>query len=89
MVIFMQLKEYIKEHRIISDGSMGTYYSNLVNQTGAVSEFANLSSPEIIEQIHLEYLQAGARILRTNTFAANTVVLKENENRIRDIRSRM
>lgn len=85
MVIFMQLKEYIKEHRIISDGSMGTYYSNLVNQTGAVSEFANLSSPEIIEQIHLEYLQAGARILRTNTFAANTVVLKENENRIRDI----
>lgn len=71
----MKIKEYLKEHRIIPDGSMGTYYSALVNQPGAISEFANLSAPDTIEQIHSEYLDAGASFLRTNTFAANRAIL--------------
>lgn len=50
---------------------MGTYYSSLVNQPGAYSERANLHAPEIIEQIHRDYIQAGAAMIRTNTFAAN------------------
>ena len=72
----MKINEYLKEHRLIPDGSMGTYYSNIVNQPGAVSEYANLSAPEIIERIHRDYIEAGARMLRTNTFAANLAVLK-------------
>ena len=74
----MQLKEYLKEHLIISDGSMGTYYSGMVNQPGAISEYANLSSPELIELIHTKYIEAGAGMLRTNTFAANRAVLHIN-----------
>ncbi|MDF2844950.1 MAG: Methionine synthase (cobalamin-dependent), methyltransferase domain [Herbinix sp.] len=69
------MKEFLKDNHIIPDGSMGTYYSQIVNQPGAISEFANLSSPAVIERIHTEYLNAGARILRTNTFAANRAVL--------------
>jgi methionine synthase / methylenetetrahydrofolate reductase(NADPH) len=72
----MKLKDYLKEHRLIPDGSMGTYYSSLVNQPGAMSEFGNLSSPDIIKKIHQDYIQVGARILRTNTFAANREVLR-------------
>jgi homocysteine S-methyltransferase len=72
----MSLKEYLKEHRLIPDGSMGTYYSNLVNQPGAVSEYANITAPQIIESIHKEYIRAGARVIRTNTFAANRRVLQ-------------
>lgn len=71
----MNIKEYLKKYRIIPDGSMGTYYSSLVNQPGAISELANLYSPEIIEEIHKKYLDAGARMLRTNTFAANSSIL--------------
>ncbi|MHB8130125.1 MAG: bifunctional homocysteine S-methyltransferase/methylenetetrahydrofolate reductase, partial [Mobilitalea sp.] len=72
----MKINEYLKEHRLIPDGSMGTYYSSIVNKPGAVSEYANLSAPEIIERIHRDYIAAGARMLRTNTFAANLAVLK-------------
>ncbi len=71
----MKLQEYLHQHRIIADGSMGTYYSNLVNQPGAYSERANLIAPEIVEQIHKEYIAAGARLIRTNTFAASRHVL--------------
>ncbi|MDF2539785.1 MAG: 5-methyltetrahydrofolate--homocysteine methyltransferase [Herbinix sp.] len=74
----MLIKEYLKTHRLIPDGSMGTYYSKLMNQPGAVSEYANLSAPEMIEQIHMDYLSSGARLLRTNTFAANRAVLHIN-----------
>ncbi len=73
------MKEFLKDNHIIPDGSMGTYYSQIVNQPGAISEFANLSSPDVIERIHTEYLNAGARILRTNTFAANRAVLNRKK----------
>ncbi|MGB4660623.1 MAG: bifunctional homocysteine S-methyltransferase/methylenetetrahydrofolate reductase [Mobilitalea sp.] len=72
----MEIREYLKENRLIPDGSMGTYYSTMVNLPGAISEYANLSNPEMIEQIHKDYICAGARMLRTNTFAANRAVLK-------------
>ncbi len=65
----MRLLEYLRTHRIITDGSMGTYYASLVNQPGAYSERANLEAPELIERIHKEYIQAGADLIRTNTFA--------------------
>lgn len=72
----MDIREYLKKNRLIVDGSMGTYYSNLVNQTGVMSERGNLSSPQLIEQIHLDYIKAGARLIRTNTFAANQRILR-------------
>ncbi len=78
-IIRMLLKEYLKQYRLIPDGSMGTYYSTLVNQPDAVSEYANLSNPDLIRRIHLEYIAAGARMLRTNTFAANRAVLGVKE----------
>ena len=72
----MQIKDYLQTNKIILDGAMGTYYSNVVNRPGAISEFANCSDPELIEAIHKDYIAAGARIIRTNTFAANQAVLK-------------
>jgi len=72
----MRLKDYMETHRLIPDGSMGTYYSRIMNQPGAISELANLQSPDIIKQIHKEYINSGARVLRTNTFAANCEVLQ-------------
>ena len=75
----MRIKDYLKDNRLVMDGSMGTYYSNLVNQPGAFSERANLTSPDTIKQIHRDYLAAGARLLRTNTFAASRAVLQIEE----------
>jgi homocysteine S-methyltransferase len=72
----MDLREYLKQHRVFPDGSMGTYYCSIVNQPNAISERANLTSPEVIKEIHVDYIKAGAQILRTNTFAASREVLQ-------------
>ncbi len=74
----MLLKEYLNKFRLIPDGSMGTYYSKIVNKADMMSELANLSDPDIIRRIHKDYIKSGAGMLRTNTFAANRTLLRMN-----------
>ncbi len=84
----MELREYLKTHRVFPDGSMGTYYCSIVNQPNAISEKANLTAPDIIKTIHIDYLRAGARLLRTNTFAASREVLQcTTEEQIRIVKA--
>lgn len=71
----MRIQDYLKEHKLIIDGAMGTYYSRLENNENAVSEYASLTAPDKIIKIHHNYIKAGARLIRTNTFAANQQVL--------------
>ncbi len=72
----MNIKAYLQEHQLVADGSMGTYYGSIAGKPGAVSEAANLTDPDTIKQIHKDYLSSGARLLRTNTFAANRAMLR-------------
>lgn len=74
----MKLQDYLKHHKLITDGAMGTYFAQLQGNDRLISEYANIEQPEIIEMIHKQYIDAGAKLLRTNTFAANTEVLKMN-----------
>lgn len=75
----MKIQEYLKEHKLIADGAMGTYFAKMQGNDKLVSEFANIENPELIEKIHKQYIDAGARFLRTNTFAANMEVLKGDQ----------
>lgn len=63
------LRSYLKENILITDGAMGTYFSELIKENDVIPELAMLKTPHIIEQIHNEYIDAGAKIIRTNTFA--------------------
>lgn len=54
---------------LLSDGAMGTYFSRLTGLPASQCELSALDHPETIRQIHRAYLDAGAQILRTNTFA--------------------
>lgn len=63
-------REILNSGLILTDGAMGTYYAQLSGGDTTSCELANLARPELIRQIHQEYLAAGARLLRTNTFAA-------------------
>ena len=65
------MKGYLKNRVLIADGAMGTYYAKLKQDDSVMSEWANISEPEIIKGIHKEYIEAGAGLIRTNTFAAN------------------
>jgi methionine synthase / methylenetetrahydrofolate reductase(NADPH) len=65
--------EILSDRLILADGAMGTYYSQISGEGTAACELANLSRPGLIRRIHMDYLAAGARFLRTNTFAAAAV----------------
>lgn len=71
----MRIQDYLKQHKLIIDGAMGTYFARIENNENAVSEYANLEAPDKIKNIHLSYIKAGAKLIRTNSFAANRQVL--------------
>ncbi|NLY11213.1 MAG: bifunctional homocysteine S-methyltransferase/methylenetetrahydrofolate reductase [Firmicutes bacterium] len=73
----MDFRQFIKDNICITDGAMGTYYSNISCQSNTIAELANISNPDLIRSIHQEYVQAGARLIRTNTFSANTPTLRK------------
>lgn len=74
----MNIREYLKKEKLICDGAFGTYF---MQKTGKnlLPEQANLEMPELVTNIHMEYLEAGAVLLRTNTFASNKETLHCDE----------
>ena len=56
---------------VLCDGAMGTMlYARGVFINRCYDEL-NLSQPEMVREVHAEYLQAGAEVVETNTFGAN------------------
>src|SRR3954466_12506501 len=65
---FVQLLE---RRAVLCDGAMGTLlYAKGVFINRCYDEL-NQSQPELIRNIHREYVEAGAEVLETNTFGAN------------------
>jgi methionine synthase I (cobalamin-dependent)/5,10-methylenetetrahydrofolate reductase len=64
------------EHVYLFDGAMGTMlYSKGVFINKCYDEL-NLRNPEIVLEVHKEYVRAGAEILETNTYGANRMKLR-------------
>src|ERR1700676_4835747 len=81
------LLDRIKKFPALCDGAMGTLlYAKGVFINRCYDEL-NLSQPDLIRGIHHEYLQAGAEIVETNTFGANSFRLARHSlaDRVRDI----
>ncbi|MDF2877766.1 MAG: Methionine synthase, partial [Clostridia bacterium] len=57
--------------RLYFDGAMGTVLQNKGLKLGELPEAYNFTHPEVITDIHKEYLRAGAHFVTTNTFGAN------------------
>lgn len=70
------LAQYLNHSKLITDGSFGTYYADQFD-TNEMPELANTDTAKAdrVCTIHKEYIEAGAKLIRTNTFAANTVLL--------------
>ncbi|MGH9798582.1 MAG: homocysteine S-methyltransferase family protein, partial [Candidatus Polarisedimenticolia bacterium] len=67
--------EALKRGPLVFDGAMGTQlYERGYFITRSFDE-ANLARPELVLEIHRDYLAAGAQILETNTFGANRALL--------------
>lgn len=74
----MFIREYLQEKKIITDGAFGTYYASKYSAPEEIPERANINYPDRVKAIHQEYIVSGAKLIRTNTFASNTVILEEN-----------
>jgi len=62
--------EKIENRVLVCDGAMGTMlYSKGISPTRCFEEL-NLSSPQLVKEVHLTYAKVGAEILETNTFGA-------------------
>ncbi|MCH6579502.1 MAG: homocysteine S-methyltransferase family protein [Nitrospinae bacterium] len=81
----MTFEDALKNQILILDGAMGTMVQSLdvTDATFGGSLFRMLTDllvfarPEQLENIHFQYLQAGANIIETNTFGASPLRLKE------------
>lgn len=78
-----QIRERIQQKKLLFDGAFGTYYGGKYD-TKQLPELANLEAPERVKEIHTEYLEAGAQILRTNTFAANSFCMDMSKEQIEE-----
>jgi len=66
-----EFREQLAGRVLVADGAMGTMlYARGVFINRCYDEL-NLSSPDLVREVHQEYVKAGAEILETNTFGAN------------------
>ncbi|MGC2656480.1 MAG: bifunctional homocysteine S-methyltransferase/methylenetetrahydrofolate reductase [Bryobacteraceae bacterium] len=66
-----EFRKKLESGIVVADGAMGTMlYAKGVFINRCFDEL-NLSSPQMVKEIHQEYVKAGAEIIESNTFGAN------------------
>jgi hypothetical protein len=85
---FAQLESLMKQRIIFIDGAMGTMiqrfklqeadfrgerYANHSHELKGNNDILVITRPDVIEDIHMQYLNAGADIIETNTFNGTTI----------------
>ena len=73
------LREFLQREPLLFDGGMGTYYAARNRTSHRDCEWANLTAPDEVLAIHRAYLEAGARAIKTNTYALNRLNFDESE----------
>ena len=87
------LEALLRERIVVLDGAMGTmiqrrklseqdyrgkrFHAWKGKDLKGCLELLNLTQPQVVEEIHTEYLDAGADIIETNTFNATTIGLHD------------
>src|ERR1039458_10488044 len=87
------LERLLRERIVIRDGAMGTMIQqrglNEADFRGerfkgwqgkdlkGINDLLNITQPQIIEDIHRQYLEAGADIIETNTFNSQSISLAD------------
>ena len=75
----MNIREYFKNNYVYLDGGMGTLLQKQGLLPGEMPERWNITHPDIITKIHLDYYNAGSNIVNTNTFGANCLKFSDYE----------
>lgn len=81
----MDIREKLGKELLFFDGAMGTMLQAAGLQPGELPELWNCLRPEQITAIHTAYREAGANILKTNTFGANRFKLADTGYSVQEI----
>jgi len=71
----MNLSESVRGSLTLADGAWGTELQKLGGPLGACLDEWNLIKPQMVRQVAESYLQAGSKVILTNTFRANPISL--------------
>ena len=77
------IREVIKHSRLYFDGGTGTVLQSMGLELGKAPESWNREHPEKIEALHRAYIEAGANIIKTNSFGINRRKYSDYEELIR------
>lgn len=75
----MNIREKLLNDFIIFDGAMGTMLQSKDLSRDVLPETYNITNPDVITDIHKEYLEAGADVISLNTFGANRLKFSKEE----------
>ena len=79
----MKLIEQLNNKILVLDGATGTaiqkynFEDSCFLGNKGCNEILNITKPEVIKEIHLKYIEAGADIIETNSFNSNRISLSE------------
>ena len=71
-----EIQQALQQRILVLDGGMGTLIQRMAPGTED-NESLNLTHPQVIRRIHELYIEAGADIIETNTFGANSITQAE------------
>ncbi len=67
----------IQRHRLEEADFRGERFADVEASLQGANDLLCLSQPDLIQAIHLEYLESGADLIETNTFSANRISLAD------------
>lgn len=74
----MNFGELLKKGFVLFDGGMGTMLQSKGMKIGGIPELLSITNSDLIEDIHKQYIDAGANVIYANTFGANSYKLKNS-----------
>ncbi len=87
-----KIEDIIKERILILDGAMGTMlqsygleeadfrgkqFKDVPGLLKGNNDILNLTRPDVVEEVHRRYLEAGADIIETNTFSSQRISMSD------------
>lgn len=88
MTAIARLREWLEDGRVhLMDGALGTVLYHRGVFVNVCYDELNLSQPDLVFGVHVDYVRAGSELIETNTFGANPVKLSTFglENRTEEI----
>src|SRR5690349_24785345 len=88
----LELERWLRERIVVLDGAMGTMIQTYKLDEAAfrgerfatwhrdlkgLNDLLNVTRPGVVEEIHRQYLEAGADIIETNTFNSQAISLAD------------